>query len=168
MSTTVHIQVGVVVERRKALSAWVDYIWQPVKVLVGAPQAEPWTLLEENADTASFYAGGTSIELYSVDAGLYHDNLVTGEPLLWVVLRAATGAWPYELFKVTADPHEGVALTESGTDLIETVPMPDVITAEIADFVALHHVDRSFVKRKRNRANLEAFARRIPGGEGKS
>lgn len=167
MSTTVHIPVGVVVERRKAQSAWVDYTWQPVKILAGAPEAAPWTLLEEHAETAAFYAGGTSIELFSVDAGFYHDNLATGEPLLWVVLRSAQGAWPYELFKVTADPHEGVALTEAGSDLIEMVPMPDAIAAEIAAFVTRHHVDRSFVKRQRNRANPEALARRIPGGEGK-
>lgn len=168
MNTTVHISVGVVVERHKAQSVWTDYIWQPVKVLAGAPEVEPWTLLEESADAASFYAGGTSIELFPVDAGFYHDNLATDEPLLWVVLRSAKGAWPYELFKVTADPHEGVALTEAGNDLIETVPMPDVIAAEIAAFVARHPVDRSFVKRQRNRANPEALARRIPRGEGKS
>ena len=33
MSALVRIPVGVVVERRKAMSQWADFVWQPVAVL---------------------------------------------------------------------------------------------------------------------------------------
>ena len=39
------IPVGVVVERRKANSPWVDFVWRPVAVLGGLPDAAPWTKL---------------------------------------------------------------------------------------------------------------------------
>jgi hypothetical protein len=40
--------------------------------------------------------------------------------------------------------------------------MPEPIGAVIAKFVAEHHVERPFVKRKRDRASAEAMARRTP------
>jgi hypothetical protein len=37
------IPVGVIVERRKAKSMWVDFLWRPVSVFVGNLSAAPWT-----------------------------------------------------------------------------------------------------------------------------
>ena len=31
-------RVGVVVERRKAKSPWVDYVWRPIAALPGTPE----------------------------------------------------------------------------------------------------------------------------------
>jgi hypothetical protein len=168
LSEIVRIPVGIVVERRKAQSRWIDYVWRPVTALAGIPGTEPWTVLKEEQDAISFYAGGTEIELFRADAAYYQDNLATGEPLLWVVLRPSKGELPYELFKVTADPHEGESLTESGADLVETVAMPDVIAAEVARFVARYYVARPFIKRERKRADPEALARKVPAKEDKS
>jgi len=39
------IAVGVVVERRKAQSPWIDFTWKPVTALAGLPEASPWTTL---------------------------------------------------------------------------------------------------------------------------
>ena len=61
---------------------------------------------------------------------------------------------------VTADPAEGESFTETATDLVEQVPMPLPIQQAVAAFVAQHHVETPFVKRKRDRADLEAMARR--------
>lgn len=167
MSEPVRIPVGIVVERRKARSEWIDFVWRPVTALVGSPEAERWTILNEEGEATSFYAGGTHIELFPTETAYYRDNLATGEPLLWVILRPSQGAWPYELFKVTADPREGEALTETGADLVETIAMPGAIAEEIASFVARYHVEHPFVKRKRDRADPEALARKIPAKEGK-
>lgn len=165
MSEVVRIPLGIVVERRKAVSQWIDHIWQPVTALAGSPETAPWTVLKEEGDTITFYAGQTEIELFPTEAGYYRDNLASGEPLLWVALRASNEERPYDLFKVTADPHEGEAMTEAGADLIETVPMPEPVAAEIARFVARYHVDRAFVKRERSRADPEALSRGIPPRE---
>jgi hypothetical protein len=158
----VRIPVGVIVERTKSSSQWTDYLWRPVAVLPGVPDAAPWTKLAEDGERTTFYAGGVEIELYSSDTTGYRDNLVSGATALWVALRAAEGEQPYALLLVTADPSEGEKMTETGSDLVEPVPMPDAIRETLAAFVAEHHVERVFYKRKRERANPEALARREP------
>lgn len=161
----VSIPVGVVVERRKAASQWIDYTWQPVALLPGAPETPPWTLLRETETTASFYVGSAELALHRLETGNYRDNLATGAPSVWVVLRPTSVEPPYEIVTVTADPSEGEAFTEAGNDLVEAVPMPDSIRERVAAFVAEHHVERTFFKRKRDRADPEALARRIPRDE---
>ena len=157
------IRVGVVVERRKAKSAWADFLWRPISVLAGEPDAAPWTLLDSDPGCDTLYAGAAEIELYRSDCGSYRDNLATEAPKLWAALRA-TGADPaYAIVAVTADPSEGEAFATSGTDLVEALPMPDSIRSAIASFVDEHHVeDVSFSKRMRDRADPEALARRAP------
>jgi hypothetical protein len=58
---------------------------------------------------------------------------------------------PYELLAVTADPAEGEAFTDAGSNLVEAVPMPQDVADIVGRFVAIHHVERPFVKRQRNR-----------------
>jgi uncharacterized protein DUF3305 len=156
------IAVGVVVERRKAQSPWIDFTWKPVAVLAGLPDAAPWTRLSEDGDGATFYAGTAEVELHRTETGNYRDNLGSGAPKLWVALRPTGVDPPYEIFAVTADPSEGEAWTESGSDLVDVVPMPDALRATVDAFVTEHHVERPFYKRKRDRADPDAFARRAP------
>ncbi|MBV8103023.1 MAG: DUF3305 domain-containing protein, partial [Hyphomicrobiales bacterium] len=92
----------------------------------------------------------------------YRDNLGSGAPMLWVALRPTGVEPPYEIFAVTADPAEGEAWTEVGSDLVDVVPMPEAVRAAIDAFVAEHHVERPFHKRERDRADPEALARRRP------
>ena len=63
---------------------------------------------------------------------------------------------------VTADPSEGEAFTESGTDLVEPVPMPEPIRVMVDAFIAEHHVEQAFYKRKQKRVDPEALARGRP------
>ena len=156
------IAVGVVVERRKAQSPWIDFNWRPVTVLAGLPDASPWTKLSEDGEGATFYVGTAEIELYRTETTNYRDNLTAGAPLLWVALRPTGVEPPYEIFAVTADPAEGEAWTQSDGDLVDVVPMPEPVRAVIEAFVAEHHVERPFFKRKRDRADPEALARRGP------
>jgi hypothetical protein len=157
------IAVGIVVERRKAQSDWIDFTWKPVTVLAGLPDTSPWTMLSEDGNGgATFYAGAAEIELYRTETTNYRDNLATGAPMLWVALRPTGVEPPYEIFAVTADPAEGEAWTQSSGDLVDVVPMPEVVCAAIVAFIAEHHVERPFFKRKRDRADPEALAPRAP------
>jgi hypothetical protein len=156
------IAVGVIVERRKAQSPWIDFTWRPISVLAGQPEASPWTKLSEDGDGATFYAGAAEIELYRTETGNYRDNLSSGAAKLWVALRSTGVEPPYDIFAVTADPAEGEALTEAGSDLVDVVAMPDAVRARIDAFIAEHHVERPFYKRKRERADPEALARQSP------
>jgi hypothetical protein len=153
------IAVGVLVERRKGSSPWADTSWAPVAVLAGVPDTPAWTALQEDAERATFYAGAVDIELYRTETANYGGNLLNGAPSLWVVLRATGGEPPYRVFAVTADPAEGESFSEAGNDIIEAVPMPAAIQEALAAFVAEHHVDRTFTKRVRDRANPEAMSR---------
>ena len=156
------IPVGVVVERRKASNPWIDVAWRPIGVLAGAPEAAPWTMLEASDDRASFYAGLAEIALYRTETGQYRDNLNSGRPSLWVSLRPTGVEPPFEIVAVTADPAEGESFTQVGDDLVEAIPMPPAVQAIVEAFVAEHHVERTFVKRKRDRADPQALARRAP------
>ncbi|HEU4661299.1 MAG TPA: DUF3305 domain-containing protein [Pseudolabrys sp.] len=161
------IAVAVVVERRKGVTQWSDFSWRPVGVLVGEPAAAPWSKLSEDEERATFYAGVAEIEFHRTATDNYRSNLATGNPSLWIALQPTGAEPPYELLTVTADPAEGEALTETGSDLVEAVPMPATIQDAVAAFVAEHHVDHAFVKRKRDRANPEAMGRRAPLGSEK-
>jgi len=148
------IVVGVVVERRKARSPWLDFLWRPVCVFVGTPSAVPWTRIAEESDAATFYAGEAAIELHRTETASYRQNICSGMPALWVVLRpkAANSASPaFDILTVTADPSEGEALTDAGNNLVATVPMPTAIIETIDSFIAEHHVERPFIKRQRDR-----------------
>lgn len=156
-------EIGVIVERRALKSPWVDHAWVPVAALAGAPAAAPWTVLHETAELTRYYAGATEMEFFGSDTGMYRDNLLSGRPSLWVLLRPTKAAPGVALHLVTADPSEGEASTEAGNDIVEVVPMPAEIQQRLAAFVEAHHVERPFIKRKRDRADPDALARRIPG-----
>jgi len=142
--------VGVVVERLKATSPWLDYVWRPASVLSGVPAAEPWTPLGAVGDTTAFFAGTATVALYRTETANYIANLGSGAPQLWVVLRPTDAQPPYEVLAVTADPAEGEAFTEAGNDLVESVPMPADIRDALEAFIAEHHVERTFFKRQRD------------------
>ena len=154
------IAVGVVVERRAATSPWIEHVWRPVGVLAGVPEAEPWTSLPGAPGADTFYAGAADVELHRSETSHYRDNLTSGQPSLWVVLRPTGGEPPFAVVRVTADPYEGEAFTEPATDLVEAVPMPEPIAEAVAAFVAEHHVEHRFEKRKRDRPDPEALGRR--------
>ena len=164
MSAAPHsvIAVGVVVERVKAASPWIDSLWRPTAVLAGQPDTAPWTRLADDGERATFYAGPATVALYRSETSNYRDNLATGTPLLWVVLRETGAEPPYQVYLVTADPAEGEGMTAAGNDIVESVPMPEALRDQVAAFVDEHHVEQTFVKRERDRANAETLGRRPP------
>ncbi|WP_458757101.1 DUF3305 domain-containing protein [Afipia sp. TerB] len=159
------IPVGVVVERRKAESEWGDFIWRAVGVLPGEPDSDAWTTLREQDGVTLFYGGTVSVDLYRSEIERYRENLASGAASIWVVMSPSEGQWPYTVIAATADPAEGESFTEAATNLVEPVPMPEIIRDAIDRFIAGHHVEREeFVKRERRRADPEALARRLQGG----
>ena len=162
------IPVGVVVERRRAQSPWLDFIWRPISVLTGVPAADPWTAIADSGEQVTYYAGQAVIELHRTETASYIENLASGTPFLWVALRRVENDTKLELLAVTADPAEGEGLTSAGDDVVDTVPMPEGIASMVGAFIAEHHVERPFVKRKRERSAFESAKRQTdgPGEEG--
>ena len=157
------IPVGIVVERRKALSIWADFLWRPVAVLAGVPDTPAWTSLSQDGDVATFYAGAADIELHRSEAENYRRNLESGAPSIWVALQPTGGEPPYRLAAITADPAEGEAFTEAGEAIVEAVAMCAPVREAVAAFVAAHPAQSHFEKRQRDRADPEALARRRRG-----
>jgi Protein of unknown function (DUF3305) len=159
------IPVGVVVERRKAESPWLKFLYRPVAVLPGMPAAAPSTVISSDAEVTTFFAGQALIELYRTETANYRDNLASGAPVVWVVLRPTGGKARFDLLMVTADPAEGEALTGVGNDLVETVPMPLPIREIIEKFIAAYHVEQPFFKRRRDRTGASPPATRTGTSE---
>jgi hypothetical protein len=150
------ITVGVVVERRKAKSQWASFLWRPVSVLAGRTSVAPWTPLDHGAEAALFFAGEAVVELHRTETANYRNNLTSGAPALWVALHPVASEPPYEILAVTADPSEGEAFTDAGSNIVEAVPMPADVVEAIGRFIARHHVEHSFVKRRRQPAEPES------------
>jgi hypothetical protein len=149
------IPVGVVVERRKATSAWVDMVWRSVAVLGGVPDAAPWTVIAGSDDVTTFYVGAAEIELYRTEAEYYCSNLESAEPSVWVALRPTGAGPPYALFAVTVDPAEGESFTQAGGDVVDAVPMPAAVREIVEAFVAQHHHAQPHYRRTRTDAREE-------------
>jgi Protein of unknown function (DUF3305) len=161
------LTVGLVVECRALSGPWGGHAWRPVTIFPSAPEVAPWTPLGGSAVAKRYYAGVAHIHLYSTDTTNYRDNLESGMPKLWVVLRPDGSEPPVEVVVVTADPAEGEANTEAGSNVVETIDMPGEIAAFVADFIAAHHVERPIIKRKRDRAEPEVKWRIGAPGSGR-
>jgi hypothetical protein len=163
---SLRLPVGVVVERRPATSPWAEWVWKPAAVLLDLPEVPPWTLLREEGGVALFYAGAADITLFPTDTDNYRHALQQTPPRLWVVLRpdaAAPQGW--RLQAATVDAGEAEIYAESPSDLTEPLPMPPALAEVVEAYVARYHKERIFHKRRRDRADPEALARRPAGAE---
>ncbi len=146
--------LGVVVERRRSSSPWQDWGWRPVSVLIGAPAVDAdWRELVHGATWTQYHAANLQLELHRAETEAYLINLAQPLPRVYVVLRPATepGPYPFRPLLITASPIEAEGYLSSGEEIVEGVPMPAPVVAWLQAFVARHHVERPFVKRKRSK-----------------
>ena len=156
---TIRIPVAVLAERRPAATRWADWSWRAVEVLEDSPAVPPWTVLREAEGRTLFFAGEAKVALHPTDTANYRDNLTAEAPTVWVVLRESEAAPGYALHLVTVDAGEAQIYADAGNDLLEALPMPPGLRATTTAFVAEHHIERGFRKRRRDRADPEALAR---------
>jgi hypothetical protein len=153
-----HLTLGVVVAKRRLKGPWASHTWLPVAVLPAAPALAVGTPLGVDGDEERFYGGPASLSLHAPETAHYRDNLTAAQPSVWVALRPIGDE--VEVAAVTVDPYEGEALAESIGDIVEAVPMPAEVRDVVQAFFERFHVERVFVKRKRDRADPEALGRR--------
>lgn len=152
--------VGVILERRRATSAWIDFVWRPVQVLDGVPQSPPWTIVAEGEDWTHFYAGTAELTLYRHESETYAYNLEGREPAVWVFLRHSADAGRIDLYGASVDPGEAHAHNDTGDDIVDFVPMPPGVRDWMQDYVQRYPPRTEKYKRKRDKADPEALARR--------
>ena len=75
----ISIPVGVVVERHKATSPWIDFVWRPGG-LGWRPRRRAWSFAWSEGDVTTYYAGAATVELHRSDGGNYRGNLATVPP----------------------------------------------------------------------------------------
>ena len=153
------IPLGVVLQRRPGVTRWAPWSWRAVAVLPGAGQAD-WAELRSEGDVTEFHAQTLSLELHGAETEAYLHGLSAEVPSVYVVMRAAVDAKDddkraLDLLLVTASPYEAQDYTENGEDIVEKVPMPHGLVAWVRDFVEAFHEDEVFVKRKRDKKNID-------------
>jgi len=155
-------EVGVVVAKKPLKGPWASHAWRPIAVLHPAPPVAAGTRLT-TAPEETYYLGSAEVSLHLRATGHYRDNLTAAQPSLWVQLRP--NGDEVELAAVTADPYEGEGLAEMAAEFVEAVPMPADIQARLQAFFEAHHVEQTFFKRQRDRADPDALGRRGLAGE---
>jgi hypothetical protein len=152
--------VGVVLEHRKLDNRWVDHSWRLAQVLDGTPASEPWTKLAAGDGWTQYFAGPAELMLFRRETISYKYNLESAQPQVFVVLRRAHDERGIMVHLATVCAGEAHAYAESMEDTVESVPMPASIQEWVAGYVAQHHVEEKFYKRKRTRVDTESLARR--------
>lgn len=151
-------RVAVTVERRDGASEWVAESWRPVAVVADPPPAAaPWVLLRREAGFEHYLASDVAITLHRSDLASYRYNLGGLDPRLYVVLRRQDDpAQPVRVVLVTAAPDEAQAMSESGEDVVDGLPMPGPVRDWVELFCACHPADEPMRKRKRDTLDAEA------------
>lgn len=161
------MELGVVVERRKVDHPWQTHELLPVAVIPGAPPVDAPRELAHGDGWVRYHAATLTLELHRKETEAYKTNLSSDPPQIYVVLRSEDDdeaeADP-TCFLVTASAYEAQDYLDTGEDIVEGVAMPDGVLAWVENFVARHHVDVPFKKRKRTPHDPDntAFSRPPP------
>jgi hypothetical protein len=153
----IRLPLGVVVRRTPGVTRWAAWYWRAVAVLPGAGPAD-WRELRREGEAVEYHAATVTLDLHHTQTEAYLETLRAKVPAVYVILRpdpAAEGEMPYKVTLVTASPYEAQDYCDSGEEVVERVPMPEGLIALIRDFVAAHHVDEVFQKRRRDRVSTD-------------
>lgn len=153
----IEIPLGIVVEKRKSKHPWGDWIWKPIEVIPGAGAIDDWVTLQQGEDWTQFHIATLPLVLHRKETEAFKINIENEAPHLYVVLRDTddpTGH-PIEAHLVTASPYDAQDYLDTSEDIIEKVPMPAAIFEWIKAFVNEHHKEETFIKRRRDKLNVE-------------
>jgi len=152
------MSIGIVLERREVDHPWQSHEWVGVAVIPGAPEIGEWRLLDEGEGWKRYHAGTLELEIFRKETQGYRLNLMNTPPKVFVVLRYDDEADEGETdddarpaiipFFATVCPYEAQIYLDGDEDLVEPIPMPDVVAAWLSAFIEKHHVDEPRRKRK--------------------
>ncbi len=153
------LTVGVVIAREAIDHPWQDFRWRPVELLIGRPDLNVGEVIVETDQQTQFYGGSFTVELHRKETSGYLVNLENDPPVVYVVLREAEDddaedALPVIVETLTVTPFEAQDYLDSGEDIVEPLTMPEPLIAWIQRFVAIHHEEETFIKRKRDKLDI--------------
>ncbi|WP_235911607.1 DUF3305 domain-containing protein [Mesorhizobium xinjiangense] len=158
MSRELKMTVGVLAERRKAVSRWVKEIWVPVGVTPSVSGFSAGDVVVSDDRMTRYFMGLAELTCYAAETEAYVHNFNSRNPALFVVLRRdadRSHPLPWYVHCVTASPFQVQEFEDVGEDIIERVAMPPEIAMAIDQFVAVFHKDETFKKRRRDRVDTE-------------
>ena len=139
------IELGLIARSHPPANRWAERVLRPYAVVMAGPELVPGTLMHEAEGIRTVWMGRIGLNLHSGDSSNYLDNLLSGSPRIWAAMEGET------VQMLTADPYEGESLASDPGRIVEAVPMPADLAAEIAAFTRAHHVEEPFVKRRKDR-----------------
>ncbi|MDF1748945.1 MAG: DUF3305 domain-containing protein [Alphaproteobacteria bacterium] len=150
----IEMPIGIVVEKRPAVSRWISHVWMPVAVLPGAGPLSEWKLLIDDGSVQTYHIATLPLTLHRKETEAYLVNLAGEAPAIYVVLRNAEieddpDAPEIKAVAVTASPYSAQDFSDCAEDMVEAVPMPDGLIAWVQEFIDHHHTETPFKKRKR-------------------
>lgn len=148
------VPVGVVIRRQPGVTRWQKWNWTASGVLLGSGPSD-WRVLRTDGDIVEYHGGTVQLDLHGAEAEAYDHNLKAQVPSLYVVMRDGEGEAPLDILLVTASPYEAQDYTDSGEEIVEKVAMPPAMRAIVQKFVAEHHKEEVFVKRKRDKERVD-------------
>ena len=155
MSERPALKVAVLIERRKQPSRWEDWGFRIAEVCIddGGFGSTARTLREDGGFTQWLFPG-LPVTLYRDEAEGYHLNLVTDQPVWFVMWRIdaedPSRAWP-EL--VTLSYHEAARLLDA-QERVDNLPLPAAMREWLRAFADEHY--RAEPKQRRRPASFVA------------
>jgi hypothetical protein len=147
------LRIGVLATLRPAATKWGTATLKPCAVLWPAPALACGALAGAEGAVERRYLGDHGLTFHSGDTGHQRDNLTSASPSVWVVLADADDPPRAAVRLVTVDPYEGGGMADDPALTVEAVPLPQALADEMAAFIAIHHVEVPFKKRKRGPAS---------------
>ena len=143
------LAVGIVLERRQSDHPWQDHSWHTVGLIPGAPAVTERRILAEGSGWVRYHAATLAVELFEKETEGYRFNLTASVPKVFVVLRPDEDSESDLVpFFATVNPSESQDYVD-GDEMVDSIPMPEDMIAWVGHFVAEHHVDKPFKKRRR-------------------
>ena len=178
--------VRVIVERQPLDNPWISHKWAvhdliplDISAGLGALPSGDIILQPLHADSSELdlYMADIRIDLHHAEAEAYAENLQSSDPAIYVVLRRTedmdtdeeedieTGqaCADVRLFDVSLSPYNIQDYEDCGEDQIEKLPLQGPIAQFVESFVEQHFTPEVFVKRKRDKARIDADTQR--GGD---
>ena len=178
--------VRVIVERQPLDNPWVSHKWAVHDLIPLDLSAGLGVLPSGDITLQPLHAGSSELDLYMADiridlhhaeAEAYAENLQSSDPAIYVVLRRTEdvdtdeeedsnngqGCADVRLFDVSLSPYNIQDYEDCGEDQIEKLPLQGPIAQFVESFVEQHFTPEVFVKRKRDKARIDADTQR--GGD---
>ena len=178
--------VRVIVERQPLDNPWISHKWVvhdliplDISAGLGALPSGDIILQPLHADSSGLdlYMADIRIDLHHAEAEAYAENLQSSDPAIYVVLRrtedvdtdenenseTVNGCADVRLFDVSLSPYNIQDYEDCGEDQIEKLPLQGPIAQFVESFVEQHFTPEVFVKRKRDKARIDADTQR--GGD---